>query len=54
MREEDDEFHLGPVHKLLGVVVVDPVYLQKRVRLAEEILQRGHDIQTSDPVTPDV
>lgn len=36
--------HLGSVHKLFGVVVVDAVNLQKGIRLAKEVLWREqHD-----------
>lgn len=31
---------LSPVHKLFGFIVIDSVYFQKWVRLAEEILQK--------------
>lgn len=37
--------HLSSVHKLLGFIVVDAVYLQKWVGFAEEILQRQQKIK---------
>lgn len=32
--------YLSSVHKLLGFIVINTVYFQKRVWLAEEILQK--------------
>lgn len=44
LREHRLWTNLGSVHKLLGVVVVDAVNLQKGIRLAEEVLRREqHD-----------
>lgn len=44
--------HLSSVHELLGFIVVDAVYLQKWVGLAEEILQRQQKIENSGTLAP--
>lgn len=44
--------HLSSVHELLGFIVVDAVYLQKWVGLAEEILQRQQKSKNSGTLAP--